>query len=311
MLWARHRHSQNTCRRNRKLASLFLAFVVCGMMYVKLIHKDDLFPDNAPSPPVLPYFHLEVPYFEPEAKDDFPTSTSAPRIPHIIHQTYKSEDIANDFVKNVQSFLHFNRNWTYMFWTDATARQLIEARYPDFLVLWDNYRNNINKADALGYFVLYEFGGIYADLDFECFRPLDPVTRKYAAIFPLEPFEHSTFRLKIPFLLNNAIMMTRPRHPFLKFMIDNLMAFQMQMEQFDVAGPCFVTTNFVLYNKLKVDDLYNLSATPDGMSPYFYKGSMDETDENAVFLRSYMVFVFIKGNSCTAKFQLTIKYLAT
>ncbi|KAH3705717.1 hypothetical protein DPMN_080795 [Dreissena polymorpha] len=178
-----------------------------------------------------------------------------------------------------------------MFWTDATARQLIEARYPDFLVLWDNYRNNINKADALGYFVLYEFGGIYADLDFECFRPLDPVTRKYAAIFPLEPFEHSTFRLKIPFLLNNAIMMTRPRHPFLKFMIDNLMAFQMQMEQFDVAGPCFVTTNFVLYNKLKVDDLYNLSATPDGMSPYFYKGSMDETDENAVYVPNTHFFM--------------------
>ncbi|KAH3705669.1 hypothetical protein DPMN_080746 [Dreissena polymorpha] len=178
-----------------------------------------------------------------------------------------------------------------MFWTDAIVRQLIEARYPDFLVLWDNNRNNINKADALRYFVLYEFGGIYADLDFECFRPLDPVTRKYAAIFPLEPFEHSTFRLKIPFLLNNAIMMSRPRHPFLKFMIDNLMAFQMQLEQLGVAGPCFVTTNFVLYNNLKEDDLYNLSATPDGMSPYFYKGSMDETDENAVYVPNTHFFM--------------------
>ncbi|KAH3855318.1 hypothetical protein DPMN_097884 [Dreissena polymorpha] len=138
-----------------------------------------------------------------------------------------------------------------MFWTDETARQLIEARYPAFLVVWDNYRNNINKADALRYFVLYEFGGIYADLDFECIRPLDPVTRKYAAIFQLEPFEHSAFRLKIPFLLNNALMMSRPRHPFLTFMIDNRMDFQMQFEQIDVAGSSFVTTNFVLYNKLK------------------------------------------------------------
>ncbi|KAH3835880.1 hypothetical protein DPMN_109248 [Dreissena polymorpha] len=92
-----------------------------------------------------------------------------------------------------------------MFWTDETARQLIQAMYPDFIVVWDNYRNNVNKADALRYCVLYEFGGIYADLDFECLRPLDPVTREYAAIFPLEPFEHSALRYNIPFLLNNAI----------------------------------------------------------------------------------------------------------
>ncbi|XP_052242444.1 uncharacterized protein LOC127852528 [Dreissena polymorpha] len=201
----------------------------------------------------LPYFELDQPYFEPEVMYEFPTSSSSPRIPHIIHQTYKTEAIPMDFQKNVQSFIRFNPNWKYMFWTDETARQFIQAMYPDFLVVWDNYRNNVNKADALRYFVLYEFGGIYADLDFECLRPLDPVTRKYAAIFPLEPFEHSALRYEIPFLLNNAIMMSRPRHPFLKHMIDNLSAFQALWEQLDVAGPCFVTTNFMSYNNFTAE----------------------------------------------------------
>ncbi|KAH3853847.1 uncharacterized protein LOC127872420 [Dreissena polymorpha] len=177
---------------------------------------------------------------------DFPSSSSSPRIPHIIHQTYKTEAIPMDFQKNVQSCMRFNPNWKYIFWTDETARQLIQAMYPDFLVVWDNYRNNINKADALRYFVLYEFGGIYADIDFECLRPLDPVTRKYAVIFPLDIFKHSEFRLKSPFLLNNAIMMSRPRHPFLKHMIDNQQASQALFEQLDVAGPCLVTTNFII-----------------------------------------------------------------
>ncbi|KAH3826416.1 hypothetical protein DPMN_128321 [Dreissena polymorpha] len=171
---------------------------------------------------------------------DFPISSSSPRIPHIIHQTYTPESIPMDFQKNVQSSIRFNPNWKYMFWTDETARKFIQAMYPDSLVIWDNYRNNVNKADALRYFVMYEFGGIYADLDFECIRPLDPVTRIYAAIFPLEPFEHSALRYEIPFLLHNAIMMSKPKHPFLKHMIDNLSAFQALWEQLDVAGPCFV-----------------------------------------------------------------------
>ena len=169
-----------------------------------------------------------------------------------------------DFQKNVQSSIRFNPNWKYMFWTDETARKFIQAMYPDSLVIWDNYRNNVNKADALRYFVLYEFGGIYADLDFECIRPLDPVTRIYAAIFPLEPFEHSALRYEIPFLLHNAIMMSKPKHPFLKHMIDNLSAFQALWEQLDVAGPCFVTTNFMSYNNFTAGDAYKFSVSSTG-----------------------------------------------
>ncbi|KAH3852758.1 hypothetical protein DPMN_095276 [Dreissena polymorpha] len=38
---------------------------------------------------------------------DFPSSSSSPRIPQFIHQTYKTEAIPMDFQKNVQSCMRF------------------------------------------------------------------------------------------------------------------------------------------------------------------------------------------------------------
>lgn len=42
---------------------------------------------------------------------------------------------------------------------------LPRCRYPWFLSTWDNYPYNIQRADAIRYFVLLHYGGIYIDLD--------------------------------------------------------------------------------------------------------------------------------------------------
>lgn len=50
-------------------------------------------------------------------------------------------------------------------WTDAKSRELIATEYPWFLSTFDNYTQPIQRADAIRYFVLAHFGGIYIDLD--------------------------------------------------------------------------------------------------------------------------------------------------
>lgn len=50
-------------------------------------------------------------------------------------------------------------------WTDAKSRELIATEYPWFLTTFDNYSQPIQRADAIRYFVLAHFGGIYLDLD--------------------------------------------------------------------------------------------------------------------------------------------------
>ena len=50
-------------------------------------------------------------------------------------------------------------------WTDAKSRELIATEYPWFLSTFDNYSQPIQRADAIRYFVLAHYGGIYIDLD--------------------------------------------------------------------------------------------------------------------------------------------------
>ena len=48
----------------------------------------------------------------------------------------------------------------------APISQLTDScRYEWFLETWDAYPYNIERADAIRYFVLHHYGGIYLDLD--------------------------------------------------------------------------------------------------------------------------------------------------
>lgn len=230
--------------------------------------------------------------YEPELYSDFPTAVAdSPRIPHIIHQTYKDELIPPAYVDYVKSFPKLNPEWQYYFWTDESARKLIKERHPYLLHMWDTYYNPMNRADALRYVVLYEFGGVYADIDFECLRPLDRVTFKYACIFPTEPFEQATLRFNTPYVITNALMMCRPKHPFIKQMMENLPFYHPFSDQLDVAGPTYVTHHFLIYNKFNATDYYRIEENKESNSPYFYKGSLAEEDANAVYIPNSQYFI--------------------
>ena len=73
------------------------------------------------------------------------------------------------------------------------------------------------------YFVLYEFGGFYADLDTEALQSLDTVAKENYCILAQEPLEHAHFLgpVGIP-LVSNAVMGCTKGHKFMKHIINNL-----------------------------------------------------------------------------------------
>jgi mannosyltransferase OCH1-like enzyme len=94
-------------------------------------------------------------------------------IPKIIHQTWKDENIPAIWEEGPKSIKRLNPDWSYILWTDKMCRNLIEDHYTWFLDIYDNYPNNIQRADAWRYFALYHIGGVYLDLDFEAVKPFD------------------------------------------------------------------------------------------------------------------------------------------
>ena len=85
-------------------------------------------------------------------------------IPKIIHQQARSLNQVTTFSKQWQDRYPDHR---YILWDDASARELIESKFSFFLQTYDSYPMNIQRVDASRYFILYHFGGVYADLDYE------------------------------------------------------------------------------------------------------------------------------------------------
>ena len=96
-------------------------------------------------------------------------------IPKIIHQTWKNENIPYDTFKQewIDSWINLNPVWEYKLWTDDDILSFIEDKFPWFVNRFNEYPKNIQRVDAFRYFVLYEYGGLYADMDFECFKNID------------------------------------------------------------------------------------------------------------------------------------------
>lgn len=230
--------------------------------------------------------------FQSAEEEEFPTSDeSVPRIPHIIHQMYTDEMIPEMYIDHVKSFIKHNPTWEYRFWTDESGRQLLKKHHPYLVKVYDNFGSNVKRSDLLRYAVLYEYGGFYADLDMDNLRPLNITTMKYACIVPVEPFEHSALLNNMDFLMNNAILSCRPKHPFLKLLLSDLQYASPGGYPVGTTGPGYVTRKFYRYNQ--INQIYGDRNKTDwsSNSPYFYKGEYKEIDDDAVYVPNSQYFM--------------------
>lgn len=128
-----------------------------------------------------------------------------------------------------------------MLWTDAGSRDFIAENYPWFLDNFDSYTYPIQRADAIRYFVLHHYGGVYLDLDIGCVKPLDPLL-VYPVILPKT----------IPVGVSNDLMFAEKGHPFLAQTIHNLITFDHSWilnypTVMFSTGPMFLSAQYGLY----------------------------------------------------------------
>lgn len=87
-------------------------------------------------------------------------------IPRIIHQTWKTREIPEHWQESQDEWKKMGKyGFQYILWTDEDNRALIKTDYPWFLKKFDDYPYPIQRADAVRYFILHKYGGVYSDLD--------------------------------------------------------------------------------------------------------------------------------------------------
>lgn len=124
-------------------------------------------------------------------------------IPKIIHQTYKTQEIPVGWQEAQKSVCELHPDYEYVLWTDEMAHDFIKTNYSWFLNIFESYPYPIMRADAIRYFVLAHYGGIYIDLDNGCTEKLDPLLT-----FP------AWLRRTHPTGISNDLMGSVKQHPF-------------------------------------------------------------------------------------------------
>ena len=86
---------------------------------------------------------------------------------------YKDENLPENMKECQQSFKTNHSDWEYIYWTDDEIEKFIKKEYNWFYPIYISYQYNIQRIDSSRYFILYHYGGVYADLDFLFIKNID------------------------------------------------------------------------------------------------------------------------------------------
>ena len=229
-----------------------------------------------------------------------------PPVPKIIHQTWKNKEVPEKWRAAQQSCIDMHPGYKYMLWTDEDALALVRDKYPWFLATYSSYPYNIQRADALRYFVLHEHGGIYLDLDIVCIKSLDFV-RHYNFTAP------KTY----PIGVSNDFLASAPGTAFAHHLITHLATWnhwfvvKYATVMFST-GPMFVTAQFTLFGDrdemvILPADLYGKYAVSNGtVFKHLHGSSWHGEDAKLVFwlehhgllAASFAALLLITGALC-------------
>jgi len=124
-------------------------------------------------------------------------------IPKRIHLIWLGSRLPERCQKVVDSWKKFHPKWDIKVWTDEDVPHFGMENKAAF----DKSINWGEKSDIWRYEILYRYGGIYIDTDFECLKPFDLIhksTEFYAGIC----YEEIA-------LLGNSLIGSVPKHPIL------------------------------------------------------------------------------------------------
>jgi mannosyltransferase OCH1-like enzyme len=93
-------------------------------------------------------------------------------VPKIIHQTAPEDrgtwpDVWGRYQITWQKK---HPDFQYVLWTDEDLDHFMKTEYPEYYDMYTSYDVHIKRVDVARYFILYHYGGIYADMDTECVR---------------------------------------------------------------------------------------------------------------------------------------------
>ncbi len=153
-------------------------------------------------------------FFKQLFKRNFNTdnNTSVLLIPKIIHQIWLGpNEIPKAFESFMKNWKDKHPEWEYKLWTDQNLNSFKFNFLKDY---FDKSNNYGQKADLLRLEILYQYGGLYVDVDFECLESFEDMNHKYHFYCGIHP-PHKIITPSYPLEIGNALIGSTAEHPII------------------------------------------------------------------------------------------------
>jgi mannosyltransferase OCH1-like enzyme len=172
-------------------------------------------------------------------------TTCSSIIPSHIHQIWLGSKYPSKYHDWRDSWLKHNPNFSMTVWDEESILALPLNNRKAFL----DSKNYGIKSDIARYEILYLFGGIYVDTDFECLKPLS------SSFLDLTFFAGNIFS-SMP-QVANGLMGSIPGSPFMKRLIDGIpITINTNDPETILAttGPIFLTQQWLIHQRESYDE---------------------------------------------------------
>ena len=138
--------------------------------------------------------------------------------PRRIFQTWKTHNVPKHWQSYQDSWKRNHSDWLYVLQNDEENRNFILTHFHSCIDVYDQLPFNINRVDFVRYAYLYVHGGVYADMDCESIKSLEPL------LCSLEKKKEISIVLSYDSLahLECAFMISKPRQKFWLKVMDSI-----------------------------------------------------------------------------------------
>lgn len=175
---------------------------------------------------------------------------STKKVERIIHQVWFDLGNGNNVPAHLwsmqDSWKEFHPHWEYILWSKDKSNEFIARYYAWFLDTWNSYKEPIYQVDAIRYFILYHYGGLYVDLDAKCLRSFEDLRSNQITLIGTPNAS----------ILSNYFMMGQRGHLFFKHCIDHLIYMSHSILHLKnsflgammIAGPGYLSYRYISYD---------------------------------------------------------------
>lgn len=145
-------------------------------------------------------------------------------IPHVIHQFAPANRDAwhASWSSCHESWKHHFNAFEHHLWTDEAIDDFIHRRFGAvFYDAYSSFAHPIQRLHVARYLVMYEYGGIYADMDVECMGDFYEYLHAGKANLPMNKDDDTS---------HNALMASPAKHPFWHYVLSEILGWRMSQD---------------------------------------------------------------------------------